>query len=69
MSNLIPEGPTIIHRFAITAEFTVIAFRSLLQGRGLNALRIRHSLLAATKAVLGNKLYTRLRSGLLRSDR
>ncbi|MBV5341856.1 MAG: polysaccharide deacetylase family protein [Deltaproteobacteria bacterium] len=59
----------IIHRFAVTADVTLDAFASLVQGRGLNVIRFRHDLLATTKAVLGNKLYTRFRSALIRSDR
>lgn len=60
---------TLIHRFAVTAGGTLDAFAALLHGRGLNALRFRHNLLATTKAVLGNNLYTCLRSVLIRSDR
>jgi hypothetical protein len=53
---------TLIHRFAVTADMTLDSFTALLQGRGLNAIRLRHALLATTKAILGNDLYTRLRS-------
>jgi len=58
-----------IDRFAMTAGATLSTFTSLLQGRGLNALRFRHALLATTKALLGNDLYTRCRTALLRSER
>lgn len=59
----------LIHRFAVTAGVTLDTYASLLQGRGLNALRFRHTLLTTTKAVLGNNLYTCLRTALIRSDR
>ena len=59
----------VIDRFAVTDDLTLDSFVSLLQGRGLNALLFRHTLLAASKAILGNGLYTRLRTVLIRSDR
>lgn len=55
-----------IHRFAVTADLVLESFAGLVQGRGLGALRFRHGLLAITKAVLGNGLYTRLRSMSMR---
>ena len=60
---------TLIHRFAVTAGVTLGTFASLLQGRGLNALRFRHTLLSTTKAILGNDMYTRLRNVLIQVDR
>lgn len=59
---------TLIHRFPVTADVTLARFESLLHSRGLNALRFRHSLLATTKGLLGNNLYTRLRTVLMRSS-
>jgi peptidoglycan/xylan/chitin deacetylase (PgdA/CDA1 family) len=60
---------TRIDRFAVTSDVTLDAFMSLVQGQGLKVLQFRHNLLATTKAVLGNDLYKRLRSVLIRSDR
>ncbi len=60
------SGQTIINRFVVTAGLTLDAFTSLVQGRGLNALRFRHSLLATTKGVLGNNLYESIREIFIR---
>lgn len=64
----ISPNSKIIHRFALTSDVDLDTFISLLNGSGLNTLRFRHLLLSATKTILGNSLYTRLRSVLLRSD-
>jgi peptidoglycan/xylan/chitin deacetylase (PgdA/CDA1 family) len=64
----VSSDSVIIHRFALTSDVTLDRFTSLLNGSGLNALRFRHLLLSAVKKVLGNDLYIRLRSVLLRSD-
>ena len=60
------SGDTRIDRFAVTADLTLDSFAALVQGQGLGALRFRHALLAATKALLGNNLYTRLRTLFMR---
>jgi peptidoglycan/xylan/chitin deacetylase (PgdA/CDA1 family) len=57
---------TNIHRLAVTAELALDSFAALVQGRGLGVLRFRHGLLATTKAILGNDLYTRLRALCMR---
>lgn len=55
-----------IDRFAVTANLTLDTFAAMVQGQGLGLLRFRHTLLATTKAVLGNTLYTRLRALCMR---
>lgn len=57
----------LIHRFALTGGVTLNMFALLLRGRGHNVIRFRHTLLATTKAILGNDLYNRLRAVLFRS--
>lgn len=57
---------TQINRLTVTAAVTLESFAELVQGRGLGALRFRHGLLATTKAILGNELYTRIRSVLIK---
>jgi len=57
---------THIHRFAVNADMTLDSFTALIQRRSLGVLRFRHGLLATTKAVLGNDLYTRLRAVLIK---
>lgn len=57
---------THIHRFAVNADMTLDSFTALIQRRRLGALRFRHALLATTKVVLGNDLYTRLRAVLIK---
>lgn len=57
---------TLIDRIAVTVSTTPEAFASLLEGRGLNRIMLRHALLSATKSVLGNQLYGRLRAALIR---
>ncbi|MEI6825851.1 MAG: polysaccharide deacetylase family protein [Desulfuromonadales bacterium] len=55
-----------ISRLTVTAAVALDAFAALVQGQGLGAIRLRHTMLATAKAVLGNDLYTRLRALSLR---
>jgi len=60
------SGQALIDRFAVMAGMTLDTFEALLQGRGLGALRFRHTLLAGTKAIMGNTMYNRFRSVFIR---
>lgn len=55
-----------IYRLVVNADMTLDSFAALVQGRGLGMVRFRHALLATTKVILGNDLYTRFRSVIIK---
>jgi len=54
-----------LQRLAMTRAMTDPAFASLLEGRHVMRMRLRHSLLAMPKRVLGDDRYDRLRQALV----
>lgn len=58
--------PGLLGRFAIMQDTDLGRFDGVASGREISGGRVRDSLLATAKSVLGNSLYEKLRSGLLR---